>query len=111
MCHSELLSNIFTMISADGRINVWHISIYMALLHLWNLNDLKSPVPITRREVMKLAHVSSIVTYHKCINQLQEYGYIRYVPSYNPFLGSNVYLFGPENDKSILNKYNVRLSL
>ena len=111
MPYSRALNNIFKVISADERISVWHVSIYMTLLHLWNLNDLKNPVPITRMKVMKLAHVGSIVTYHKCVKQLQEFGYIQYVPSYNPFLGSKVYLFEPENDKSILNKYSATLSL
>jgi hypothetical protein len=41
---------------------------------------------------MKLAHVSSSATYHKAIKQLQEFGYIHYVPSYNHFSGSQIIL-------------------
>ena len=76
----------------DKRTNVWHISIYMALLYLWAKNDGTNPITITRKQVMKLAHVSSNATYHKCIKQWQKFGYINYVPSYNYFLGSQVFL-------------------
>lgn len=100
MTYSKSLNNIFKVLSADVRITVWHKSISMALFHLWTLNGLKNPVSITRKEVMKLAHVGSIVTYHKCIKQLQEFGYIQYIPSYNPLLGSIVHLFEPTRIKS-----------
>ncbi len=33
-------------------------------------------------------------TYHKCMKELVEYGYINYIPSYNPFLKSLVYIKG-----------------
>lgn len=41
---------------------------------------------------MRLAHISSIVTYHKCIKDLEMLGYIHYHPSYHPSLGSKVFL-------------------
>jgi hypothetical protein len=78
--------------SSDQRVSVWHISLYMALLHRWCENDYANPVQITRREIMKLAHIGSVATYHKFINQLQEFEYIKYSPSYNPSLGSQVFL-------------------
>lgn len=78
--------------ASDQRINVWHFSVYMSLFHKWMLNDLINPVSISRREIMQQTHIGSIVTYHKCIRQLQEYGYIIYKPSYNPFIGSYVSL-------------------
>lgn len=74
----------------DKRINVWHLGIYMALLYLWVRNNGTNPIYISRRKIMQLAHVSSIATYHKCLKQLQEFGYIHYVPSYNRFSGSQV---------------------
>jgi hypothetical protein len=40
---------------------------------------------------MAFSKVASIATYHKCIKELDEYGYIRYQPSYHPKLGSQVY--------------------
>ena len=76
----------------DERINVWHISIYTAILQLWYGRDFTNPVSITRRKVMELAHIGSIATYHKCIKELEQYGYIKYEPSYHPLLGSQVFI-------------------
>jgi hypothetical protein len=78
-------------IISDQRITVWHISLYVALIHKLKENDFKNPVSITWAEVMKLAHIGGIATYHKYIKELHKYGYIDYVPSYDPCKGSTVY--------------------
>ena len=88
---------LFRVMAADHRINVWHFSIYMSLFHKWSVNGYKNPVAISRREIMGQTHIGSIVTYHKCIRQLCEYGYINYNPSYNPFIGSYISLLVPGN--------------
>ena len=51
---------------------------------------------------MGISKISSYATYHKCIKQLHNYGYIRYSPSYNPMRGSWVYMlnFDHESDKA-----------
>ena len=85
-----VLHHFFTLIQGDERISVWHISLYIALLHLWNQRGCQNPIAITRKEVMHLAHINALATYHKCIKELKEFGYIEYIPSYNPFLGSLV---------------------
>lgn len=67
----------------DSRINVWHIGILLALADISYHHGGSNPVTITRRLVMRLSHIGSLATYHKCIRQLEEYGYITYRPSYN----------------------------
>jgi hypothetical protein len=84
------VSAIVRLIS-DHRVTVWHISLYVALIHKLKENDFKNPVSITRAEVMKLAHIGGIATYHKYIKELHEYGYIEYLPSYDPCKGTTVY--------------------
>lgn len=83
-----LYANLIT----DDRLGITHFSVYMALILLWHKNELKNPFPVSRKGVMELAHVQSIVTYHKCIGQLEEYGYIRYNPSYSYYKRSTIYL-------------------
>ncbi len=78
-------------IQLDQRVNAFHLAVYAALLHLWYKGGLQSPLSITRREVMALAKIRANQTYHKFINDLQAFGYIQYVPSYHPALGSMVY--------------------
>jgi hypothetical protein len=46
---------------------------------------------VTRRELMAFSKIASVATYHKCIRELDAFGYIRYYPSYHPKLGSQVY--------------------
>lgn len=71
-------------LATDQRATVWHMSLYIAILHSWCENQFQPSFCVSRRELMKFAHIGSIATYHKCLKQLIEYGYISYLPSYNP---------------------------
>ncbi|MFD2871945.1 hypothetical protein ACFS5N_05665 [Mucilaginibacter ximonensis] len=86
---------LFRLLAADKRITVWHFAIYMSLFRKWALNGLQNPVSVSRSEIMSQTHIGSIVTYHKCIRQLRDFGYLIYEPSYNPFIGSYVSLLVP----------------
>lgn len=78
--------------SEDARISATHISLYMALAQEWNLAGGKNPFPINRQRIMKTAKINARFTYNKCMNNLQEYGYIKYLPSSNSFTQSIIYL-------------------
>jgi hypothetical protein len=90
------LSGFYEAIANDQRIGSTHISIYMALLQQWNLNGGDSPVEIERAVIMKSAKINARHTYNKCINQLQDYGYIRYEPATNGSVCSRVFLIQRE---------------
>ena len=90
----EPLTGFYEAIADDGRIGVTHISLYMALLQQWNINGGINPVNIDRSSIMKAAKINARYTYNKCINNLQEFGYITYLPSSNPVVCSVVYLKG-----------------
>lgn len=90
----EPLTEFYEAIEDDVRISTTHISIYMALLQQWNLSGGINPVTIVRSNIMKAAKISARYTYNKCMNNLQEFGYITYLPSSNPFSSSTVYLKG-----------------
>lgn len=64
------------------------------LLQQWNKNGGTNPVTIIRTDIIKAAKINARFTYNKCINNLQEFGYITYSPASNPFSGSTVYLKG-----------------
>jgi hypothetical protein len=87
------LTGFFERISIDERLNPTHISLYMALFQMWNMNRFTNPISISRSEIMRLSKIYSNATYHKCIRELHEYEYIQYLPSYNPFKGSLINLF------------------
>jgi hypothetical protein len=70
----------------------------MALFQYWNLNRFQNPISITRNELMRISKIFSKATYHKCVNELHQKGYINYEPSHNPFKGSLVWVIELENN-------------
>lgn len=90
MAQIKELTGFFSAIREDTRIGPTHISLYMALFQFYNLNRFQNPVEITRAAVMKVAKISGLATYHKCIKDLTDFGYIQYCPSYNPAISSQV---------------------
>lgn len=78
------LDNFFFMSACNCHIQMPHISIYAVLFQFWCKNSMQSPFRITRKETMHLAKISSKTTYHKCIKDLQEFGFITYIPSFHP---------------------------
>ena len=76
----------------DERITVWHMAIMQAIFQLATKNDASAPIFISRKRIMELAHILSYNTYHKCIDELQQFGYLQYVPSYHPGIRSRVFL-------------------
>jgi hypothetical protein len=86
------LTGFYEAIQDDPRIGSTHISLYMALFQLYNLNGFRNPINICRKKVMEVAKISGTATFHKCIKDLHELGYIQYLPSYNPAICSQVNL-------------------
>mgnify|MGYP003406670159 FL=1 len=86
------LSLVYKAIADDTRIGATQISMYMALLQQWNLNGGLNPVEVKRSVLMKLAKINARYTYNKCMNSLEEYGYIKYLPSANSFVPSKVFI-------------------
>lgn len=93
MNYIKHLSGFFNKVSADDRLNPTHVSLYVSLFQFWNACRFHNPISISRNEVMKVSKICSKATYHKCIRELNDFGYLSYHPSYNPFKGSLVYLF------------------
>lgn len=74
----------------DKRLTCTHVSFFMALVYCWKRNDYQVPFQISRKTIMEFAKIKSTATYHKCIQEMSAFGYIEYLPSYNPLKGSNV---------------------
>ena len=105
MNYIKHLTGFFEKIINDHTLNPTHISLYISLFQCWNTNRFQNPISITRDEVMRISKICSRATYHKCIRELHEKGYLVYQPSYNPFRGSLVYLLNfEENLKPVQKK-------
>lgn len=77
-------------IAEDDRLHATHVSLYISLFTLWNLNRFENPISINREEVMKISKIGSRNTYHKCLRDLDDFGYLKYEPSHNPLKGSRI---------------------
>ncbi|CAN5529999.1 hypothetical protein BH09BAC6_BH09BAC6_13780 [soil metagenome] len=85
---SSITSQLYSRIAEDTRVTVWHIGLYTSMLILWSQSGFSEQVKVSREKLMTLAHFRSITTYHKCIRQLQDFGYIVYLPTYDCYAGS-----------------------
>ncbi len=88
------LSHFFSAIENDFRISITHIGIYAALLQFRTNKGFINPIEAFSYEIMPIAKISASYTYHKCVRELSEYGYIRYEPSFKKTQGSKIYFFG-----------------
>ena len=89
---NDVLTAFFLAVKSDSRLTPMHMSLYFVLFRYWLKGNCQNPIQVNRRSLMKYAHIKSTATYHKCIGQLQAWGYIKYQPSYHPAHGSLVYL-------------------
>ncbi|GAA4748971.1 hypothetical protein GCM10023229_32020 [Flavisolibacter ginsenosidimutans] len=92
MLESRHFYNFFAAISEDPRINTTHISLYFSLLHFWEAHEFAIPLQVFSHDIMPLAKILSTTTYHQRLKDLNEFGYIRYEPSYKRNVGSKIYM-------------------
>lgn len=90
LAETSIITALYAKIAEDSRITVWHISLYMSMLILWQRGGFDKQVKISRDRLMTMARFKSITTYHKCISNLRDFGYIKYLPTYDCYAGSVV---------------------
>ena len=96
------LSKFFKAIRNDYRISSTHIGIYAALLYMSEDRGCCNPVEAFSSEIMETAKISAHRTYRKCLKEMTEYGYIKYVPSFKKNKASKIFftIGYDERDKS-----------
>ncbi|MDE3744091.1 hypothetical protein [Maribacter polysaccharolyticus] len=90
MNYISQLNSVFEKFYFDDRLNPSHLSLYLALFQEWNRCRFSNIFFIDRGELMKASKIGSKSTYHRCIRNLDEWEYLSYFPSNNPFKGSMV---------------------
>lgn len=100
MNYIKQMNAVFTIFYKDNRLNPTHISLYVSLFQIGNINRFPGSFHINREEVMKRSKIGSKTTYHRCIKQLHHWGYIRYLPSHNPYKGSKIVLLQSYEEKA-----------
>ena len=89
---NENLYQFLRSIREDGRIGPTHISLFVAILQYAEERGMHNPICVFSKDLMPSAKISTMGTYNKNMWELHEYGYIRYIPSYNHFLGSLIFI-------------------
>ena len=92
MLYGKELSQFLSDARNDGRIGASHITLFIAILQYAEERQGENPVCVFSKELMPLAKISGSATFNKNIWDLHHYGYIRYIPSYNHFLGSLIFI-------------------
>ncbi|MDF2931557.1 MAG: hypothetical protein K0R36_888 [Chryseobacterium sp.] len=78
----------------DKRLTTWHILILIAIIELAYLQNEERIIRVSRSKIMYYGNIKTIPTYNKYFKQLQNFGYIKYTPSYHPDYRSTVELLG-----------------
>ena len=92
MNYVKHINEFLERVKKDSRLNPTHVSLYFSLFRIWNISRFADSFFINREEVMIVAKIGSKSTYHRCISNLTDWGYITYFPSQNPYKGSRVRL-------------------
>jgi hypothetical protein len=90
MNYIKLLNAAFEKFYFDDRLNPTHISLYMALFQEWNSSRFAVEFYVNRRDLMLASKIGSKSTYHRCVTNLDSWGYLSYYPSNNPYKGSKI---------------------
>lgn len=84
------LNAIFECFNKDARIKQGHITLYLAFFQKWNREFFKETITINRGSIMEKAKFKSKTTYHNYLNDLNNWSYLKYFPSYHPAKGSKI---------------------
>ena len=105
MNYIKHLNAAFQMIVNDSRLNPTHVSLYMALFQLWNITRFSEVFYINRQEVMQFSKIGSKTTFHRCMQDLHNWKYIKYIPSHNIYKSSEVRMpkFGTTTGQPLAN--------
>ena len=90
-CEASSFASLIRRMASDKRFGAAHISLCAALFVAWQRDYFQNPFSVSRKSLMDYSRIASKATYHKCMRDLDGYGYIRYQPSYYPKKGSLVY--------------------
>ena len=84
------LNAVLETFNNDERIKQGHITLYLAFFQKWNREFFKKIITINRELIMKKAKFKSKTTYHNYLRDLNDWGYLKYFPSYHPARGSKI---------------------
>ncbi|KOS08067.1 hypothetical protein AM493_19950 [Flavobacterium akiainvivens] len=88
---TDKLFEFWEAITKDPRITMRHIGLYAALLCVRQKMGWVNPLCLYSYQVMEAAKLMTQCSYHQYIKQLDEFGYIRYEPSFKKNQPSKIF--------------------
>lgn len=85
---------IFEQMSCDARLSALHVALYHSVLRCWKKAKGASECKVNDIALREASKIHSTSVYHRCLKELEEWGYLRYFPSQLPGLDSMVILTG-----------------
>lgn len=83
-----ILTRFLMSVAGNPKILASHVSLFSAILSCKNTE--REVFNVSRSRLMRLSKLASTATYHKCLRDLIELGFLEYEPSYNPQTGSQL---------------------
>ena len=85
-----ILLEFYNRSTSNKRLLPSHLVLFTVIYLQMDKTKADLSVRITRKKIMQLAKIKSNSTYHRCVNDLVNFGYIIYHPSYNHYDGTLV---------------------
>ena len=83
---------LLNVIQKHKGLSPFHISLYTAILSLWQEQQYSTPFRVTGSRLMATSGIRSPATYHKCLKELIKEEYTIYEPSFDKHIASRVTL-------------------
>lgn len=89
------LASFMEKSGGDRRIGTTHIGLFTAALHYSTTTGGCNPIKAYSKDIMCLAKISALRTYCRCLKELDEYGYLHYIPSKKKNVPSSIFFMEP----------------
>jgi hypothetical protein len=90
----EELLEFMALARMDHRIGPAHVSLFVALICLWQEAGVAGAFSVERKEGMERSRILGKERYYRCLKELKELGYIGYEPEFYPGKRSKVWIGG-----------------
>ena len=89
---ADYLLDFLLAVPGEPRITARHIALYLAIFQRMDWECPENPIKLKKEDLMSYAKISGRATYFRCLKDLHELGFIRYVPAPHRRVSSLAYL-------------------
>lgn len=102
MNYIQHLNSFFTWVQNEKKVKPTEICLYLSLFQEWNRLYFPLSFPIDFNQLKKLCKIQSKTTFYQSLNNLEDYGLIRYKNTSHPYQKSQVTLHAFNKDQQVV---------